>query len=399
MFDDSMDVYIICDDKDIRLFRHFLTSYNLFFKSPGKIYLWIWKKHEYLLHDIVFPKNLILLFKDDVPELVDDDFKNQMYLKLIAYRYVETDWFWEPDADYLIVSPLCKADFFHGEKPYWFYCDWKDVAARTYRSGSESFLRRNIPLQFLDQAQFIHNKKLSSEFAKSFNLKNIFQDGELAADQVIYGAYAYENFHDLYYWIDYAKYDGPIVSYKVNQRPPSYCELNEDVKLSDLPAAKYHVFWSHWEKAEEKMIEFLHDAQQQVFGKVITVPDDTRLFRYWPVTEIDHGCLNGIDGLYNDGWLMRDVWFCIPADHRSILSMEFIVPSPPSGNSLQLRMIININGQQQIEELNPGAQTLMLQLDPSVENRISFRFEGGFAEPHGSRTLFAQIGAYRLQAA
>lgn len=395
---DPMDVYMICGDKDIRLLRHFLTSYNLFFKSPGKIYLWAWKKHEYLLRGIAFPENLTLLYKDDVPELTDNDFKNQMYLKLIAHRYVETDWFWVADTDYLIVSTLSKADFFYGEKPYWFYCEWHDIAEKTFRSGSESFLGRNIPLQFLDEQQFVHNKEVSSEFSKSYNPINILKEEYLAAEQIVYGAYAYEKFHDLYHWVNAATYDGPVVSYKVNQRPPSYCELDDEVKLSDLPATKYHVFWSHWEKAEEKMIEFLLDAQQQVFGKIITVPDDARLFRYWPLTEIDHGCLNGIDGLYNDGWLMRDVWFCIPADHRSILSMEFIVPSPPSGHSSQLRLIIDINGQQQVKELNPGSQILMLKLDPHFENRIRFRFEGGFAEPYGSRTLFAQIGTCRLRA-
>lgn len=394
---DPMDVYMVCGDKDIRLLRHFLTSYNLFFKSPGKIYLWVWKKHEYLLRDITLPKNLILLFKDNVPELVENDFKNQMYLKLIAHRYVETDWFWVADTDYLIVSPLCKADFFYGEKPYWFYCDWHEIAEKTFRSGSESFLGKSIPLQFLDEQQFIHNKKVLHAFAKSYNPLNILQDEYLAAEQVVYGAYAYEELHDCYHWVDYEKYNGPVVSYKVNQRPPTYCELNNEVKLSDLPAAKYHVFWSHWEKAEEKMIEFLIDAQQRAFGKVVAKPDATRLFRYWPLTEIDQGCLNGIDGLYSDGWLMRDVWFRIPTGDRSILFMEFIVPGSPSGNPSQLRLFININDRQQIKDLIPGSQTLMLHLDKHFENRVSFRFEGGFAEPYGARTLFAQIGASRLE--
>lgn len=394
-----MDVYMVCGDKDIRLLRHFLSSYNLFFKSAGKLYLWVWKKHEYLLRDITLPKNLILLFKDDVPELVANDFKNQMYLKLIAHRYVETDWFWIADTDYLIVSPLCKADFFYGEKPYWFYCDWHDIPEKTWRSGSESFLGKNIPLQIMDQQQYVHNKKVSYEFSKCYNPTNILQEGYLAAEQVVYGAYAYEYFHNLYHWVDSNKFNGPVVSYKVNQRPPSYCELDDKVKLSDLPAAKYHVFWSHWEKAEEKMIEFLADAQRQVFGEVIAKPEDTRLFRYWPLTEIDQGCLNGIDGLYSDGWLMRDVWFRIPTNHRSILFMEFIVPGQPSGNSSLLRLFIDINGCQQINDLSPGTQTLMMHLDKHSENRISFKFEGGFAEPHGARTLFAKIGASRLEVA
>lgn len=394
---DPMDIYMVCGDKDIRLLRHFLTSYNLFFKSPGKIFLWIWKKHEYLLRGIPLPSNLILLYKDDVPELTENDFKNQMYLKLIAHKFVETEWFWVADTDYVIVSPLCKADFFYGEKPYWFCCDWQEIPERSWRSGSEAFLGKSIPLQFMDQQQYVHSKKLSYEFSKDYNPKNILQDGFLAAEQVVYAAYAYENFHDLYHWVDYDKYTAQLISYKVNQRPPSYCELNDEVKLSDLPAAKYHVLWSHWEKAEEKMIEFLVDAQLQAFGKVVVKPDDTRLFRYWPSTEIDQGCLNGIDGIYSDGWLMRDVWFCIPTDHRSILLMEFKVPEPPIGINSRLRLFVDINGHQKIKDLNPGSQKLTLHLDKHFENRVSFRFEGGFAEPHGARTLFAQMGTGRLE--
>lgn len=396
---DSMDVYMVCGDKDIRLLRHFLVSYELFYKSPGNIYLWVWRKHEYLLRDIRLPKNLTLLFKDDVPELVDDDFKNQMYLKLIAYRYVESDWFWVADTDYLIVSPLCKADFFCGDKPYWYYCNWHDVAERTFRSGSESFLGKDIPFQFLDEQQFVHSKSISCEFSKKYRPEEILTDKYLAAEQVVYGAYAYEEFHNIYHWVNVDKYVGPMASYKVNQRPPTYCELDEKVRLRDLPTVKYHVFWSHWEKAEEKMMEFLIDAQLQEFGKVLVVPEDTRLYRYWSLAEIDQGSFSGIDGLYSDGWLMREVWFRILTDHRSTFLMELLVPSPVSGGAFISRLFININDRRETKILYPGVQKIELQLDRLSENRISFRFEGGVAEPRGSRTLFSQIGACRLQAA
>ena len=396
---DRMDLYMVCDDKDIRLLRHFLVSYDLFFKSPGKIYLWIWRKHEYLLRGLPLPGNLILLFKDDVTGLTDNDFKNQMYLKLIAYEFVETEYFWEADADYLIVSSLSKADFFHGDKPIWFYRDWEDIAENTFRAGSEALLGRSIPLQLLDEAQFVHTKEVSHEFSKHIDLIKILQDGPLAADQVVYGAYAYENFPDAYHWVDGVKSNGSAISYKVNQRPPSYCELNDAVKLADLHPAKYHVFWSHWEKAEEKMIEFLFDAQLRAFGKVLVEPEKTKLFRYWPLTAIDRGSLSGVDGLYSDGWLMRDVWFCIPADHRSILSMEFVVPGSSSGSPSPLSLAININEKQQTVRLHPGSQTVKLHLDKHAENRVTFRFEGGFAEPNGNRTLFSQLGATRLESA
>jgi len=394
---DQMDVYMVCGDKDIRLLRHFLTSYKLFFKSPGKIFLWAWKRHEYLLQGIELPDNLTLLYKDDVPELTEDDFKNQMYLKLIAHKYVESDWFWVADTDYLIVSPLNKTDFFKGKKPYWFYCKWHEIAEKTFRSGSEAFLERQIPFQFLDEPQFIHSKKISSAFAAKHAPINLLHPEYLAAEQVVYGAYAYENFFDLYEWVDEATNNGPVVSYKVNQRPPSYCELDDDVKLIDLPVAKYYVFWSHWEKAEQKMIEFLVDAQLKFFGKLQTQPSSSKLFRYWLPAEIDSGSKVGIDGIYSDGWLMRDVWFCILADERFVLSLELFVPYPPSGESDSLHLNINSNGKCQTVRLEPGSQAVRIPLDKYVENRVTFRFEGGFSEPNGFRKLFALLSKFELE--
>ena len=394
---DQMDAYMVCGDKDIRLLRHFLTSYDLFFESKGKIYLWVWRHHEYLLQDIALPENLILLFKDDVPELIDDDYKNQMYLKLIAHRYVETEWYWLPDTDYVIVSPLCKADFFKGDKPYWFYCNWHDVSEEMFRKGSEAFLGEPIGSQFLAELQFVHNKKISSEFSAKHDPKNILTKKYLAAEQVVYGAFAYKKFPNMYEWADEAIYDGPVVSYKVNQQPPSYCVLDDEVKLRDLPEAKYHVFWSHWEKAEEKMIEFLMDAQLRAFGKIKIQPNGTKLFRYWDPEEIDRGSLGGIDGIYSDGWLMSEVWFCIPADDRSVLSLELVVPNSPSGNDAPLYLSIKSNGKHQTVLLDKGLQVVKVKLDNHAENRVTFAFEGGFPEPGGERILFSQLREIQLE--
>ena len=166
----SLDIYMVVGEKDKRLLRHFLISYELFFHSKGNFYLWIWREHEYLLRSFKLPKNLVLLFKDDVSELVEDDFRNQMYLKLMAHKYLESDWLWIPDADFLITSPLYKKDFFCDEKPYWYFCDWYEVAEKTWRHGSEKLLGCNIPHQFMDQPQYILNKKVLKNLSKSYDL-------------------------------------------------------------------------------------------------------------------------------------------------------------------------------------------------------------------------------------
>ena len=55
--EEPLDIYMAAGEKDLRLLRHFLMSYELFFNSKGKIYLWIWQKHEYLLRSMKLPKN------------------------------------------------------------------------------------------------------------------------------------------------------------------------------------------------------------------------------------------------------------------------------------------------------------------------------------------------------
>jgi len=391
-----LDIYMIAGGKDQRLLRHFLMSCELFFQPKGKIYLWIWREHEYLLKNFQLPKNLILFFKDDVPELVEDDFRNQMYLKLTAHKYLESDWFWMPDADFLITSPLYKKDFFSGEKPYWFYCDWHEAAEKTWRSGSEKFLGYNIPSQFLDEPQYIISQKVLKSLSKDYDLCNILSQKHLASEYTIYGYYAYKNFPKLYQWVDSSTNQGKRVCYKVNQKPPSYCELDEKVKLQQLPPAKCYVFWSHWEKAEKKMVEFLNDAQLKNLGKIKIKPDETRLFRYWRPKQIDAGSFDGLDGIHLDGWLMQEVWCCLPADHRNILQLDIMVPNQNSEIRQPLRLNIVTNANQTTMELKPGLITLTLNLKTNCNNKFSLWFDGGFLEPKGNRILYAKLESFRL---
>ena len=395
--EDSLDIYIITSEKDLRLLRHFLTSYELFFHSKGKIYLWIWKKHEYLLRSMQLPKNLVLLFKDDVPELVEDDYRNQMYLKLMAHQYVESEWFWVTDTDYLITSPLCKNDFFSGEKPYWLYCDWYNVAEEIFRSGSEKFLGYNTPYHFLDQSQFILNKKILKNLSNDYDLHKILNEEYLAADQVVYGSYSYKNFKEMYQWLDSSTYNGPQASYIVNQRPPSFCELDEKIKLEQMPPAKYYIFWSYWEKAETKMVEFLNDAQLKAFGKIKLKPDETRLFRYWRPEQIDTGSFDGLDGVHLDNWLMQEVWCCLPTDHRNILQLDIMVPTQNPEAHQPLKLHIDTNSHQTTMELKSGLTTLALNLKKDFNNQIILRFDGGFLEPKANRTLYAKLEHCRLK--
>tara|TARA_Y100001936_G_C16082789_1_gene679189 strand:- start:2551 stop:3756 length:1206 start_codon:yes stop_codon:yes gene_type:complete len=394
---ESLDIYMIAGEKDQRLLRHFLISYELFYHSKGKVYLWIWREHEYLLRSFKLPKNLILLFKDDVSELVEDDFRNQMYLKLMAHKYLESDWLWMPDADFLITSPLYKKDFFYGEKPYWYYCDWHNVAEKTWRCGSEKLFGCDIPYQFLDQPQYVVSQKVLKSLSENYDLSNILSQKHLSSEYIIYGYYAYKNFYDLYQWVDNSNKELKPICYKVNQQPPSYCELNEKIKLDQLPSKKYYVFWSHWEKTEKKMVEFLNDAQLKILGKIKLKPDETPLFRHWEPKQIDAGSFNGLDGLHLDGWLMQEVWCCLPSDERNILQIEMMVPSQNSNTIQPLILNTFINEKQTTIELKPGFITLTLDLKKNFNNQIILRFTGGFLEPKGNRNLYAKLEGFQLK--
>ena len=221
----------------------------------------------------------------------------------------------------------------------------------------------------------------------------------MAADQVIYGYYAYKNFSKLYQWTHSSTNEENQICYKVNQKPPSYCELDEKVKLEQLPPAKYYVFWSHWEKAEKKMMEFLNDAQLKAFGKIKIKSDETRLFRYWRTEQIETGSFDGLDGVHLDGWLMQEVWCCLPTDHRNILQLDIMVPAQNPKIHQPLKLITDINENQTTMEIKPGSTTLSLNLNKNFNNKITLSFEGGFLEPQGNRTLYAKLESFRIKIA
>ena len=76
---------------------------------------------------------------------------------------------------------------------------------------------------------------------------------------MIYGAFAHRYSNADYDWrfVDDAM---PSLSYEVNQRPPTYAELDPYVSIAAARGSKYCVFWSYWVLAEIKMVEFLGDA-------------------------------------------------------------------------------------------------------------------------------------------
>ncbi|MFA6112108.1 MAG: hypothetical protein WDA75_25395, partial [Candidatus Latescibacterota bacterium] len=170
------------------------------------MHLVVWRRDHDLLDQIRLPAGTVVWHKDDVPELVDDDFRNQMYLKLIADRYAEADWFWLADADYLVCAPLTSADFLSSDgRPCWFYRPWGPevaLAERTWRAGSEALLGAPIPYLFLSEPQYVMSRSILRDLRGRHDVTRLLRDEPMPADQVVYGAYAFAEHHARYYWID-----------------------------------------------------------------------------------------------------------------------------------------------------------------------------------------------------
>ncbi|CBE67990.1 protein of unknown function [Candidatus Methylomirabilis oxygeniifera] len=389
---ERMDTFIVVCDRDIKLLRHFFLSYELFFRSPGRIYLFISRKDKPLLDLVRKPKNLVVLYKDDVPDLGEDDFRNQMYLKMIADRYVETDWFWVPDADYLICSPIQASDFMrskvHG--PLWFYRNWDGgPPEQSWRQGSERFLRETIPFLFMDAAEYIMNKNILVNFRELHDLDDLLVPSLKTSEFIVYGAFAHRLYHDYYKWIDLDSDSQTSLAYKVNQRPPTYCELDEDVNLSSMGSAKYAVFWSHWDKSEQKMVEFLIDAQIREFGEVRVEPDTQPLYLALKTGSLSRDDFIAIGGAYSDGWVKTESAFHLTVPMPCELVLKLEVPLCLAHNTT--RLSLQADDTVRNFTFTKRHHMLRIPLKSDIDNIVRLNFFGGIAEPNGGRRLYAQL--------
>ena len=272
---EKLDIFVVAYAKDIKLLRHFLLSYELFFKSDGKIHLFVSKRERMLLNEIRQPRNLIVHWKEDVPGLAADDGRNQMYLKLISDQFVETEWYWVVDADYVICAPLSASEFFSPDKPNWFYRRWLPINERALRRGSEELLGERIPYSFMEEHQFLLNRNILSDLRKRCDVKRILRWDPIPSEFIVYGSFAYHYRNQDYCWINID--ESAVAPIAAAQRPPECQPLDPNINLAYVQNRKYMAFWSHWEMAEEKMREFLTAAQMKWFGKVVEVPSETSL--------------------------------------------------------------------------------------------------------------------------
>jgi len=391
----QIDTLIIAGKHDIALLRHFLRSHKEFSKLGGQTHLFIWRSEKYLLDQIQVSEAIKIWYKDDIPEMIEDDFRNQMFIKLVADRFIKTEWFWIADADYLICDDIYPHDFFNSNGvAYWFYRAWDGgPPEQRWRIGTEQFMRATVPYLFLDEAQFLMNTNILRDFRKSYDIQGMLHQFPMPADCLAYGAFAFMHSHQTYDWIDLGR-PGPNVSiaYKVNQQPPSYCVLDSAVNLADVPPAKYYVFWSYWELAEQKMKEFLVSAVENMHPGTLIQLESSEINVRISADSLAGGGTEGIRGLHLDGWVHRQFKLLFANNGYAILRVRLDVPGRPAAvltTSLQIR--VNESLAEEVF-LQPGENVLDIKLLLiHSDNFITLVFKNGIPEPNGNRELFARL--------
>ena len=375
---------------DAHLLRLFLASRECFWEGGDRLVLFTCRADSYLWEDIRLPAATRLVYREDFPELGEDDFRNQLYLKLTAHRFVETENYVLMDSDFLFVAPCPESSFFHESKPVWFRRAWNEGSVR-WREGSEAFVGASIDhLYMTEEPQYVFSRAIAAELCRRYDPRRIVEM-EGVSEFVVYGWFANRFFPDSYRWVDLQ--DGGItpVGRSVNQIPPSYCELDPTTSLDDFPRARYVAFWSHWDLAETKMVEFLLEAHRRYPDRPLHFPELSRIYPLIHLPATPQTLYSNIRGLYSDGWVKDEVWFAVAgAGPVRQARIYFDVPRGPATGTWQLSC-----GSQKGFRLDAGLAELTIPLDTeSARHSILLRFdsiEGGGETDATGRGLRARL--------
>jgi len=368
-----MDFVIVTHGPDIRLLRHCLLSYDVYFGSKSKIFIFVSREDAVLLDRIKLPQNSELIYTDNFPELAraKNGVVEQIYLKLISHRFVTSDYYCIIDSDFLFLRPTFSRDFFSNGKPVWFYSRWEghDLALR-WKPDSEAFLGFDIDHLFLEFQQHVFIKHVARALEEMYPLQRILSLTS-PSEYLIYGAFSHRNYRELY---EFVAEGGPLkpICRKVNQIPPTYCHLDPNCSYQQFRESHYVVFWSHWDLAEEKMVEFFEDSQKSNYGRIVRPADRSYLL---PVIHAPYEPGNGsreIYGMYSDGWMKPMVKFSIevPAS-REFVDLEILVPSDPSNQAWRLNGTV-ITGENHTPQhfcFQPGLNHLQVVVEPVANPR------------------------------
>lgn len=376
-----MDFVIVTFQPDIKLLRHCLSSYDLYYQDKNRLFIFASEADRTLLARIAIPSNVTILVREDFPELKGmADPSQAAYLKLISFQIVTTEYFGVIDSDFLFISPTSDRDFFRDGKPVWFYRPWlDDEPPLRIRKAAERFVGSRIDYLFLDEAQWVFKRSIAADLASRYSLAKI-----LRQEQLIYGWFAHEQHRDEYCFVRSDKANTQSIVGKVNQIPPDYCHLDPACNYDQFKDRKIVVFWSYWDLAEAKMIEFFEESQRDHFGRVIMKADRNPLLCIIDPNDITKGNFRYFEGVFSDGWVKDVVRFMlnIPEHCRSV-RVELMVPQNPNNPAWRLNGDISIGdpANEHLFTLAPGLNKLDVQVPDTAWGKstvVRVQFGPGF---------------------
>jgi hypothetical protein len=363
-----MDIVVVTRAADAHLLRFFLASYECFWECSDKLILVTRRSDSYLWPDVRLPAGTRLIYREDFPELGPNDFRNQLYLKLISYQFVETEYYALMDSDFLFVAPCSEDAFFCHGKPVWFHGPWEEVALR-WKAGSEAFVGESIDQLYMSVPQYVFSRRIAAELSRRYDPRRILEM-EGVSEFIVYGWFARHFFPDAYHWVDAGAGRNRAIGRMVNQVPPSYCDLNPLITLDDFPDARFVAFWSHWDLAESKMADFLQEAHRHHTDRKLNLPDRRRIYPNLTLPLLPEKLYAEIRGVYSDGWVKDEVWFAVDGSSHGQLRLKFDVPAGPIAGCWQIcpkepsRFV-----------LNTGLNELSIELNPGLRHPILLRFD------------------------
>jgi hypothetical protein len=304
------------------------------------------------------------------------------------------------DSDFLFIRPTGEEDFFWEGKPVWFYHDWIEGEPRLrWRADSEKLLQTNVKYNYNDISQWVFKKSIAEKLASIYSLSGILNKNTIL-EFLVYAQFAYDHYRQEYKFVSTSgtRLVSPVVE-RINQIPPDYLHLDPTCTFQDFPHNKCVVFWSHWELAEEEMAQFLEDSQRANFGRIVLEPDRRRLRPLVDPPGLAGGNLNGVEGVYADGWVKASVemYIAIPSA-ASEMSVLFDIPGDPDWPDWRLR--VESSWDEALPSvatwLSPGEEHFTLHLDAGAAGQrrlLCLRFGDGLRghDPADSREFRARL--------
>jgi hypothetical protein len=368
-----------------------LKSFGRFSQIEGKLFLFYDERDERSIMRLTLPSRTVLIKKQEIAGLGENDYRNQMIIKLSLDQFSREPYIWVLDSDFLLTSQIRREHFFHDQRPVWVHRPWDNAAALKWKAPTENFLGLELPYQFMERPQYVLSTYMLRLFRSHIDVELIHKMEDPPSEYMAYAGFCYKFFNDQYFWSS-AVDDHSGLSYSVNQRPPSYMVLDPNSSLDDAGDSRYCVFWSHWDLAEAKMREFLNAAYRRALQ--LELHDlENNFAPSVNVSELESDGFRSLGTQYSDGWLKSSTKFSLLVQSDSTLYLTLEVLDFPGPKVL---CAITTNLAAVVYPLVAGTNKIAVTLTSHQENVIEIRLTGGIAEPHGVRVLAAKMIAIRI---